>query len=340
MKRGTLKSIVSLVVIIVTCTGCVKKEAEKTVPPLQVNVLTVSSQSVVPTHTYVAKIEESKMVPLSVQTPGQVTEVLCRASDKVREGQVLLRLDKTQAQNAYKSAKATLKEANDAYERVSQVYKEGGVTAQKMVEVESKKSQAESMFEMAQKALKDCELRAPRAGVIGRCNIQVGQVVAPGVTLITLLDVAGFNAVFAVPETEIASVVVGDAAQVDIAALDATNIPARVREKNMVANAVTHTYEVKASIEGNTKELLPGLVAKVRLQAHEQKGFVIPSSCVSLQPSGTMVWVANDSIAERRTIVVGAYTEGGVLVTEGLQLGEKVITDGAHKLYSGAEIVY
>ena len=320
--------------------GCTKQQTQSAVPPLQVKVMTVESQSVVPTHTYVAKIEESHMVPLSVQAPGKVTEVLCRASEKVREGQVLLRLDKTQAQNAYKSAQATLREAQDACDRASQVFAEGGVTEQKMVEVEAKQAQAQAMLDMSEKALKDCELRAPRNGVIGRCDIQVGQVVAPGVTLITLLDVAGFNAVFAVPETEISSVVIGDAAQVEIAALNATNIPARVTEKNMVANAVTHTYEVKASIEGKTKDLLPGLVAKIRLHAHEQSGFVIPASCVSLQPSGTMVWVANDSIAERRMITVGAYTEGGVLVTDGLQLGDIVITDGAHKLYNGAPITY
>ena len=141
-------------------------------------------------------------------------------------------------------------------------------------------------------------------------------------------------------ETEIASVVIGDNANVDIPAINATNISARVTEKNMVANIVTHTYEVKASINGNTTSLLPGMVAKIRLRAHEQSGFVIPTSCVTLQPSGTMVWLAKDSVAERRAITVGAYTEGGVLVTEGLQLGDKVITDGAHKLYQGAAISY
>lgn len=320
--------------------GCTKKADQTSVAPLQVNVLTVSSQSVVPTHTYVAKIAESNTIPLSVQSPGKVTEVLCRASEKVKEGQLLLRLDKTQAQNAYNSAQAAVKEAEDAYQRVSQVYEQGGVTAQKMVEIESKRAQAQSLLDMATKALQDCELRAPKGGVIGRCDIQVGQVVVPGVTLITILDVAGYNAVFAVPETEIASVVIGDNANVDIPAINATNISARVTEKNMVANIVTHTYEVKASINGNTTSLLPGMVAKIRLRAHEQSGFVIPTSCVTLQPSGTMVWLAKDSVAERRAITVGAYTEGGVLVTEGLQLGDKVITDGAHKLYQGAAISY
>ncbi len=320
--------------------GCRPQATQTAIAPLGVRVMVVESQSVVPSHTYVAKIEESNMVPLSVQAPGKVTEVLCRPADKVREGQVLLRLDKTQAQNAYKSAKAALQEANDAYERISKVYKDGGVTAQKMVEIESKQTQAQSLFDMAEKALQDCELRAPRSGVIGRCDIQAGQVVAPGITLITLLDIAGYNAVFAVPETEIASVVIGDKAKVDVAALNATDIPACVIEKNMVANAVTHTYEVKASIEGKAKGLLPGMVAKIRLKAHEQSGVIIPASCVTLQPSGTMVWIANDSVAERRTITVGAYTEGGVLVTEGLQIGDKIITDGSHKLYNGAAIQY
>ncbi len=335
-----MRKLIIISFTVLLCAGCAKQATDSTIPPLFVHVMTVETKSVVPTHTYVAKIEESNMVPLSVQTPGKVTEVLCRASEKVREGQVLLRMDKTQANNAYNSAKATLTEAKDAYQRVRQVYEQGGVTDQKMVEVESKLAQAQSIYDMACKTLNDCEIRAPRSGIIGRCDIQVGQVVAPGVTLITLLDVVGYNAVFAVPETEIASVIIGDAAQVDIAAIHATDIPAKVIEKNMVANTITHTYEVKASIEGQLKDLLPGLVAKIRLHAHVQSGYVIPASCVSLQPAGTMVWVANDSVAERRMITISTYTEGGVLVTNGLQAGEIIITDGSHKLYNGAPIQY
>ena len=96
----------------------------------------------------------------------------------MKADEVLLRIDDTQARQSLQAAEATLRAAQDGYDRAKQVYAEGGITEQKMVEIESKLSQAQSVVASAKKMLDECTLRAPSAGTIGRCDIHVGQLVA------------------------------------------------------------------------------------------------------------------------------------------------------------------
>lgn len=322
---------------IVLC-GCAKQVRFAEQPPLRVEVCAVTARADVRISQYVARIEEGSSVPLSMAIGGKVTEVHCRVGDRVKADEVLLRIDDTQARQSLQAAEATLRTAQDGYDRAKQVYAEGGITEQKMVEIESKLSQAQSVVASAKKMLDDCTLRAPSAGTIGRCDIHVGQLVAPAMTLVTVIDVNALKVVFTVPEREIATISIGDRATADVPAIGVQALPVVIAEKSPIASRVAHTYEVKGLIKH--RSLLPGMTGTVAISAHESSVTVVPYHCVTLLQDGPTVWIAHDSIAERRRIVTGAATADGVMVTGGLNEGELIITEGFHKLYNGAKIVY
>ena len=322
---------------IVLC-GCAKQVRFAEQPPLRVEVRAVTASADVRTAQYVARVEEGSSVPLSMAFGGKVTEVHCRVGDRVKAQQVLLRVDDTQARQSLQAAEATLRTAQDGYDRARQVYAEGGITEQKMVEIESKLSQAQSVVASAQKMLDDCTLRAPSAGTIGRCDSQVGQTVAPGITLVTVIDVQALKVVFTVPEREIATICIGDHALADVPAIGEHELPVVIAEKSPIASRVAHTYEVKGIVKHPA--LLPGMTGTVSINAHNESVTVVPYHCVTLLQDGPTVWVAQDSVAERRLITTGAATADGVIVTAGLNEGELIITEGFHKLYNGAKIVY
>lgn len=311
------------------------------VRPIKVEVQTIGRQTHINTHTYVGKIEEASSVPLSVQTAGQVTAVYIKKGDRVRAGQELLRLDDTQAKNALQVANATLQQAQDGYTRAGQVYREGGITEQKMVELSSQLEQARSMEAMASKSFNDCVLRAPNSGVIGECKVQAGQVVAPGLNLVTLLDMAGYNVTFDVAEGDIASIQVGDSGMIQIPALGLDTLPVRVVEKNLLANTISHTYTVKAVLTNTQhKDLLPGMVSKVWLRSQSISGYFVPAACVQTLTSGPSVWVIQNDIATRRRVEIGQYAAAGVVITQGLNEGDQVVVEGFQKLYNGARTSY
>ena len=349
--------------------SCGRKAAKpvQTVAPIPVQVQVVGEQTSVAQHTYVGTIEEERRVPLSGETGGQVLVVACRMGERVQKGEVLLRMDSASAIDAREAARATLRQAEDAYRRVTEVHGAGGVTEQQLIEVETKLAQARSMAAMAERRVENCVLRSPSDGVVGEVHVAEGQIVSPMTPAMTLYIVDRLYVTFSVPESEVAEIAVGDMGSMEVPAIEpraksqepSTSFPVRVVEKGMKANALSHAYRVHAEVLGVDKEvrdgakllnsklsncqiinlLLPGMVGKVRMQGQQSEGVVIPAACVQVTTEGKSVWVVQeDSTAVRRLIQIGQYVPNGVLVTDGLQTGDRVVTDGFQKLYKGAKV--
>ena len=287
---------------------------------------------------YVGAIEPAHSTPLSMQTTGRVVSIAVKNGQRVTKGQTLLEVDNTQAMNTLRTAEASLRHAQDGYDRVSKVHDKGVVSDQKMVEIESQLAQAQSLYEAARQQLKECTLTAPCDGVIDGLNMAVGQTVLPGTTLCSIVDISAFSVRFTVPEAEIGAL--PDKGQVVCEAIHA-ELPVTITERGISANPLTHTYEVVADIQGKAAGLKAGMVAVVKVKGErlKEKGdIVIPANCVLLKPEGATVWVAEDGKAARRLVTVDGYQADGVRITQGLQEGDILITEGYQKLYNGCAV--
>ncbi len=160
----------------------------------------------------------------------------------------------------------------------------------------------------------------------------------PGARVLTLLDVSSYKVTFAVPEAEVGSVTIGQTGQMTCAATDGT-YTVRICEKNLKANPVAHTYTVRAAILGDTRELMPGMVANVTLAQKGGEFIVVPAACIHLLQSGASVWVVRNGHAERVKVGVGGYQANGISITAGLNAGDSVVVEGFQKLYEGCEVV-
>lgn len=317
---------------------------QQEIKPIPVDVLTIAEQKQVNTHTYIGKIEECASIPISAPTGGLVTHIYVTNGEQVAKGQALLQVDRIQAYNSLQIALATLQQATDGYQRAQQVYEKGGVTEQKMVELRSQLQQAQSMVAIARKGLDDCTITAPRDGIITECDLQIGQHIAPAIPIITLLDIEEYKVSFDVPEKDISTICIGSNGKMSIEAIGQSNIPIRIIEKNLIANRLAHTYTVIATLIHPTQQvkqqLLPGMVGKVQLQAQAIEGIIIPATCIHTQAHSKMVWVVEEGKAMRRPIEVGSYTANGILITNGLSVGDVIITNGYQKMYNGVPVTY
>jgi len=321
--------------VLVLC-GCGKiVHKPKPVPAIHVETVVVAPQLTYAHSRYVGEVCANRETPLSMQSSGRVLWLGCKDGERVQAGAVLVRIDSTQSVNALRSAEASLRHAQDGYDRAQQVYAKGGVTAQQMVEIESSLAQAQSMYAAAKRRVEECTLRAPHAGVVSGMSLSVGQSVTPGVTLCTLLDISSLSVRFSVPEGEINGLT-EDEGVVEVPAAGVV-LPIRITEKSVRANALTHAYSVTASIKGGTQVLMPGMVGKVTMESEHPGEIVIPARCVLLMPQGPTVWVVEDGMAVRRYIEVSGYQANGVQVCKGLQAGDTLVVEGYQKLYSGAK---
>lgn len=332
-----------LLIILIACSCTKASQQQQQVPPIKVEVQVISKQTITPTHTYVATIKEPVSIPLSIPAGGTITKIRVKNGDAVKANQVLLETDTTQASNALQIAKATLTQAQDGYQRAKQVFQQGGVTEQKMVELKSQLQQATSMFTLAQKRLNDCILKAPQSGVIGDINLHVGQNIAPAIPVITLLNIDSYHVCFDVAEQDISTLQVGDKGYLLMDVIQSDTLAIRIIEKKLLANSIAHTYTVTASIESLTdqqkQQILPGMIGKAYLAPQMLQGIVLPTNCIQTQTNGNTVWLYKNGEAYRQQVQVGNYTASGVLITQGLAEGDSVIVSGYQKLYHQAAVV-
>lgn len=321
--------------------SCKHHEEAKVENPVEVCVMTVDTMSDGVLRSYVGEVSENLSLALGFPMGGRVEKVYVHEGDKVRAGQLLASVDKTSARNAYQSAKATLDQAQDAYNRLKQVYEQGSVAEVKWVEMQTNLDKARSLEQLAKKQLEDCDLYAPVSGVVERCDAQAGASLLPGMPAVTLLDVHTLSVSFSVPEDDISSIRVGDTATVQVPALDDRMLKVKITECGVSASRVVHSYQVKAVFVRPPAELLPGMVCKVKVgkPVTSFQGLVVPAKCVQTHPQGQCVWLVRQGKAQRVLVQASGFVANGVLISEGLQPGDTLVTEGMQKLYPQAPVV-
>jgi len=327
--------------VALVCWSCAKQEnARHEQAPLRVKTMVVAPQETNVTSRYVGAIEPVHATPLSMQTTGRVVAVHVKNGDRVHRGQVLLELDNTQAMNALRGTEASLQHAEDGYNRAVKVHDKGVIADQKMVEIESQRAQAQSLYESAKRQVEECSLVAPSEGIVTDLEVEYGQSVLPGTPVCSILDISGFAVRFTVPEKEINGL--GKKGTVECAAVDRV-LPIEVTETGVAANPVTHTYEVVARVQGGKEVLKAGMVGVVKISNLQSpisnSDIIIPARCILLKPEGHTVWVVEQGTAVRRDIQIDGYMADGVRVLSGIQVGDTLIIDGYQKLYNSCKVI-
>ena len=337
------KVFLGLLTVLMVCSCGEKKESGVKAPTR------VKTQMVMPAfsdgaQTYVGIVEEREGTAVSFTSMGVVRRVLVSEGQAVSRGQLIAEMDDTQARNLLNGAEAQMTQANDALERYKMLHDNGSLPEVQWVEIQSKVAQAKSQLEVAKKNLADCRLTAPVSGIVGKKLVGAGETAMPSQAVVTILDISSVKVKVAVPEAEISGINASTPSTISVEAAQATVKGGRI-EKGVQADALTHTYDVRISVPNGDRKLLPGMVASVRFIAEGSQsisGKSLPVTAVQKAADGSLfVWtVANDSTAHRSKVSIGATHGNHVAITDGIDMGQRVVTEGYQKLSEGTKVVY
>lgn len=320
-------------------TGCNKNTQSNNIEATPVKTQVVGYHQGNLTRTYVGTIEESEGSLLSFATLGTVKQVNVEEGAFVHRGQILALLDATTARNSHAMAKATLQQAQDAYSRLHTLYNKGSLPEIKWVEIQTKLAEAQAAERIARKTVEDCVLKAPFDGYIAARSVDMGNNVAPGMTCFKLVKIEQVKVKLSVPEGEIAGIKMGQTVNFTVAALNNASYTAKIVEKGVQANVLSHTYEVRAELANKDHKLLPGMVCSVQMQqTNSQTGIIIPQDAVLVEGNTPYVWIARNGKAHRQNIVTGDVCREGVIVSSGLQAGDSVFISGQNRVSEGVQI--
>ena len=350
MEKRTFPALVIGALILLS--GCSGSDDAGTQQSIKVKTSVIKTTESSMSQAYSATIEEENGTALSFSVGGTIVKLVVNEGQSVSKGQLIATLDDTSLSNSYTSAKAGLDQAKDAYNRMKQLHDAGSLAEIKWIETETQLSQAEAAYEIARKNLNDTKLYAPYSGVISEKAAEVGQNVNAGTTVVKIVTARQLDAKIAVPETEIASMTIGQAADITVQALGGRTFRGAVREKGVVANASSRSYDVKIRVQDAPADLLPGMVASVVMENSGKAGdgedkaisasggtIVIAADIVQLADDNrNFLWVVEDGKASRRFITIGEYTANGVTVVDGLASGDVVIVEGQQKVCDGTAV--
>lgn len=327
---------------LLVATGCASKQERPSVAPIRVETCLVTPSSEADCSYYVGAIEEERSAALSFPLAGTLARTFVDEGQYVARGTLVAELDPTSARQSHAAAEAALAQARDACERLQQLHDANSLPEIQWVEAQTRLQQAQAAFEMTRKNLEDCSLRAPFAGVVGKRRAEAGETVLPGAPVLTLLDIATVKVRFAVPEQEIASLGEERRIEVSVAALGDRTFRAGAPTRNIEANPAAHTYEVTAPMANPGRELLPGMVCRVKSSpATAAEEMLLPLQAIRQAGDGSrFVWkVSGDSVL-RAPVRTDRFAGNAVVVTEGISAGDRIVVEGMQKIGQGSKVVW
>jgi membrane fusion protein (multidrug efflux system) len=325
-------------------------------PAISVAVATATErpwQARLPT---VGTLKALQGVDLSLETDGTVIDLQFESGQKVKAGQPLLRLDSAVESALLETAQADLGLAQLDYGRGSQLVGSQAISKGEFDRLSAVLKKSKATVNQLKAALGKKSIVAPFSGTIGIRQVDVGDYVASGTMIATLQDLSSLYVDFFVPEQSVPKIALGQPVQVIVAAYPTLEYPGTISAINPKVENSTRNVQVRATLANPDGKLMPGMFANLQvLLPDPQPRIVVPESAITYTLYGNSVYVAvpkkaedgspqkDDKgqpvlIAERRFVETGERRDGQVMITKGVQSGEKVVTAGQLKLDNGAHI--
>jgi len=288
---------------------------------------------------------------------GKIIERKVDVGSMVKKGQVIARLDSSDANlnSASASADVLMAEANYSLakaevERQRILYEKKFISASALDlrEAELKTSAAKVSQVKAHAAILSNQSRytsllADREGVVTQITAEPGQVVKAGAMIVQVVDTNQIEVLVAVPESRMEKFKVGSAVTIRLWANREKIYQGKVREIAPAANSATRAFDIRVTIVNADAAVKLGMTAGVRFAKDEQSTtqalYTIPTSALTQINGKKIVWVIDKTgVAHPREVLAGQFTEQGVLISSGLKAGEMVAIAGVHTLISGQKV--
>jgi RND family efflux transporter MFP subunit len=332
-----------------------QREAEATTPaPRPVRTISVEKREAGQPLTFTGRIEAEDEVSVAFRISGRLSESSGKLGDRVQAGQLMARLESQnelntlrQAQAGLAAAQGQLTQARNHFERQQTLLAQGWTTranydvaTQAQQTAQSQVDAAEAQLHTAHDLVSFTELKADAPGVITATGPSAGEVVQAGQMIARLARKDGRDAIFDVPAQLLRSAPSDPQITVSLTDDPAVTARGRIREVAAQANPVTRTFEVKVGLTDPPPAMRLGATVIGRLETNAGPIIDIPATALTRINQQPAVWIVDpaSSTVSIRNVDVLRFDQARVVVSQGLDTGEIVVTAGVQALHPGQKI--
>jgi membrane fusion protein (multidrug efflux system) len=320
------------------------------IPPQTVSTMVAGVQEWQTKQEAVGSLRAVNGADLSAQVAGTVSALHFESGADVKAGTLLVELASADDVGKLQSLKAAAALAQITLDRDQRQLKAQGVS-QQTVDADTQNLKSAQAQVVEQQATVDYKnIKAPFDGKLGIRQVDLGQYLAAGTTMVTLQSLDPIYVDFYLPQQAISELQVGLKVTASIDAFAGRAFEGQIAAINPKIDSGTRNVQIRAALKNPDHTLLPGMYATVVILTGAPQRFVtLPSTAIAYNSYGSTVFVIDDkgkddkgnpTLTARQVVVTTGATRGNqVAILNGVKEGETIVTAGQIKLRTGFPVV-
>lgn len=349
-QRTSPDTAVGLVLLAAAVTGCGGSEAGATedagayVKVVNVETVTLEPRSFASTVRITGEAEPETDVTVSAEEAGTLERFVAARGARVGRGGVIARIDDAVLAAQVEEARAVAELARDRYERQRRLWEEEGIGSEiAFLQAKSEAEAAEARHAQLRTRLNRTVVRAPVAGTVDDHLVEAGEVVQPGTPVARIVDASRLEVSGGVPERFAPRVSVGDSAQITFGILPGRVFEGRISFVGTAVDRRSRTFPIEIVMDNPDGDVKPYMIANVRvLMRRLENAIVVPRDVLLRTEDGQQAVVVvegeNGPVAEARDVTLGATSENEIVVTSGLEAGDRLVVSGYQMVDPGDRV--
>jgi membrane fusion protein, multidrug efflux system len=348
------KILVGSMVFLLCFTSCKNKQA-KSMMTDQVKafpVATMSAQNVELQKTYPAVLKGQEDIDIKARVDGYIDAICVDEGSVVKAGQPLFRINSPSSVQMIQNAKANYNTAKLDVERMRPLAEKGIISNVKLSTYENALASAKATLDQAKATLKWATVTSPVNGVVGTLAYRQGSLVTNATILTTVSNVSNIVAYFSVNEKDLLSLLkeykgntqaekIKNMPAVILILSDGTEYEktGRIETISGMVDATSGAVNFRASFPNKRGLLRSGSSAKIVIPNEYKSAIIIPQKATFALQDKILVYKCQGDSVVQKVVSVKTTPDGqSYVVTEGLSVGDKIVTDGIATLTNGQKI--
>lgn len=272
-------------------------------------------------------VEAVQQTTVGAQIAGRVLEVKADAGQTVKKGQLLMRIDGREAEEAARAAEAQYANAKVSYERTKSLVAQKFMSSAALDKAKADLDSAAANRSAAGASQSHAAIVSPMNGVVARRLTELGDMATPGKPLFLIYEPGSLRVTASVPQYRLAEMRGVKAARVEFPELGKW-VEATAVTLLPTADASTHVSQVRVSLPA-LPEATPGMFARVHFVVGKAEKLTVPAAAILRRGEVAAVYVQlPDGRLSLRQLRLGDLVgQGEIEVLAGLVAGDKVVTD-------------
>lgn len=316
--------------------GSAKQDSRSQAEPTPVETWTIETSTFVDAFTVPGTSRPERTIRVAAESAGRITSAPFDVGETVEEGALLTLVDSDRDRARIDRLENQLETARREYKRTKRLEKDGLATPQELDQATSRLDDVKLQLREAEIGLDNVSTRSPISGRVTRKFVEAGEYASPGAPVAELVVDDTLEVTAAIPASRVGALKEGDTLDITFPALKKT-LEGVVSVIPVEVDPDTRTYPVEFTVENDQAAVRPGMRASLRVvQKVWEDAVVVPRTAVlqgfSNQEVAVVPGDAKSGQVELRRVTLGPGSGNRVVVTDGLDAGDRLVVRGHRSL--------